>query len=372
MTLITRAPSQSAVYEALGCRSLSSYPHVEVLDQNSIWGKLVRLPEALRDPGPFQEALASADVIFLAGGGYFYSYHPYLPGMNYLSYCLPAVWGARRNRKVVFLPQSYGPLESWLSRRLLAMSLSRASAVFYREEVSGEWLKKHFPKIVPYTHFMPDLALYLEGRDLLGGPVASQGGPGRIPKIGVTVRPWGKGERSRTGYLDVLAEVLSRLQQKYQASICILVQVHRPKAQEGDYPVSVRLMELLKTRYKIDRVELCHTAPYFRLEELFRLYQECDLIIGTRLHSALLGFLAGCPSVVIGYQHKARGILDSLGLRELYAGEIDTVRVQDLEELCRRAWDQKPVWLKKIDLALSEARSRIRDTAAATIGTWMA
>lgn len=78
---------------------------------------------------------------------------------------------------------------------------------------------------------------------------------------------------------------------------------------EGDYPISEKIAGIISNQIGSENVELCAANPYFSLEDICQLYGECKFLIAMRLHSAILSFIMGTPAVVVGYQHKSKGVL---------------------------------------------------------------
>lgn len=357
ITVSTRAYTEGAVYEALGCRVVPSYPDVECLATDSKWEKISRIPRALADGGAFKEAVRQSDLVFLVGGAYFYSYRPFLPGLTFLAHATAGHWARKYAKKVIFMPQSYGPFSSWIAREIFNGAVKSASVIFYREMISGDWLGRAYPKLHSRFMFMPDSALYLEEKDL----IASKPAQSPVRKIGVTIRPWQATAGAEDHYFEALAQSLRRLQKEAALAIRIIVQVQDSKKAEGDEGISRRLYEALGGDAAAGRLEFHCRRPYFSLEEIATLYAGCDLLIGMRLHSALLGFIVGCPALVTGYQHKAEGIMQSMGLRELYLGDLGQVSAETLEVSVRRILDQKEVVKEKIANMLRLEREQTRE-----------
>ena len=357
ITLVTRAISRKSFYEGLGCSTIPSYPNVEPIGTDCLPKKFVNAVSTFYQPGPLWEAVRNSDLIFLAGGAYFYSYRRGFPGLTFLSH-LPAVeWARKMKKPVIFLPQSYGPLKSWVSQQLFARAVQRADLVFFRENLSGEWLGKKFPSLGQRFSFMPDLALFLEKEDLLEQVRPNVLKPSRV---GVTIRSWQVTPEAEKSYLETLVEALSWLHQTHGLKIRSIVQVQDPKKGEGDEWISHLLEERLIQKLGKESVELSTAHPYFQLKEICSLYRECDFLLATRLHSALLTFLVGRPALVAGYQHKTEGILKALGLEELYLGPLESVGLEGIKKAFENLWQRKEEWIQKIDLALNRARSEIR------------
>ncbi len=356
ITLVTRAYSQKKAYEDCGCQVVPSYPDVDWLSMDDSWKKVMRIPWALSHPGALWEAVREADYVFLAGGAYFYSYRRGIPGLTYLAHITPVLAALKHHKPVVFLPQSYGPFGSWVSKALFKICLEGARKVFFRENISGDLLQKKFPLLVDKTAYMPDHALYLEKKDL----IEQEAHENKANKIlGVTVRPWSV-EGSSEDYIKALAQALSLFAFEQKAIIRIIVQVQDEKKEEGDEAISCHLQRLLLDKgVPESQVQLFTQRPYFELKQLCNLYHECDLMISMRLHSALLSFVVDCPVLVIGYQHKAAGILKALGLEDLYLGSYHEVDAARIKMEIDRVW-QNPIPVKqRIQKALSLARQQI-------------
>jgi colanic acid/amylovoran biosynthesis protein len=50
--------------------------------------------------------------------------------------------------------------------------------------------------------------------------------------------------------------------------------------------------------------------------ELGQLFSTCVLLVGTRLHSAIIALNFGTPAIAINYEHKSEGVMRQLGLPE--------------------------------------------------------
>ncbi len=376
---VTRAYSEKAAYEALGCHAVPNYPDVECLGSDSTLQKLLNIPRALLNPSRLVAAVRQADAVFAMGGAYYYSYRKLAPGLTYLSHFTAIALAKLFGKPVVFLPQSYGPFQSRIAQSLFDWAVHAADFIFYREEITGEWMRKRYPGLAHKYGFMPDLAFNLEHEDVLPQTRLTLSRAGTalghmeqvLPRfqknmpagrIGLTIRAWEASDRNQHDYLKALVEALSTLHQKHRMRIRVIVQVQDAKKREGDEWISRELALQLEQRLGKDAVELCTAQPYFKLPGICQLYQQCDFLIGMRLHSALLSFIAGRPAIVAGYQHKAEGILKKLGLDGLYMGAFHQLDAQALQQACENMITNQEMWARKIEMALVNARAEIRRT----------
>jgi len=359
VTLVTRHFTEAAAYRELDCQVVPSYPDVEPLATDSRLKKILSLPRAFFSGNLMAEAIRTSDMVFLIGGGYFYSYRSLMPGLNYLSYCLPAYFAKCHKKPVILLSQSYGPLKSGLSRSLLGRTLESSELVFSREAVSLDWLRREYPADRDKYHFLPDLGLLLEPSDLNAG--AASAGSAR-KKIGVTIRPWQAGGEGEEKYVQTLSEALAWAHDTLKSKIVIIVQVVRPTRGESDKAVSERLARELSGKIGEGNVELQIREPYFPVADLCRVYGECDFLIAMRLHSAILSFVMSRPALVVGYQHKAKGILEAMNLEDLFVNSFESVTAQQLRSACSKVSQDLEGNRKRVVQALEIARSQIRDT----------
>ncbi|HKM98336.1 MAG TPA: polysaccharide pyruvyl transferase family protein, partial [Buttiauxella sp.] len=74
--------------------------------------------------------------------------------------------------------------------------------------------------------------------------------------------------------------------------------------------------------------------------EMGKILGECELTVGTRLHSAIISMNFGTPAIAINYEHKSAGIMQQLGMpemaieiRQLLDGSLQSVVADVLGQL---------------------------------------
>jgi len=363
VTLVTRHFSEAQAYNQFDCNVVPSYPNVEHIATDSRLKKIFLLPRTFLERNEMAEAIRHSDIVFLIGGGYFYSYRRFGAGANFLSYCLPVYFAKRFKKPVVLLPQSYGPLESGTAQWLLGRTLSGSDIVFSRELISLDWLKLRYPSFERKYRFMPDLGFLLEPSDL----GIEGGAEPRRKTIGVTVRPWHVGGADKNKYIQSMVNALAFIQRQFDAKILIITQVVRPTRGESDKEVSEALARNLTQEIGADNVGLEIREPYFPLSDLCRIYRDCDFLVAMRLHSAILSFVMGCPALVIGYQHKAEGILASTKLQSLYVNSVEKMTSEELRNACSQMEQNLENSRRIIQQTVHRVRNQIRQTFTDTM-----
>ncbi len=357
ITLVTRAISHKNKYKDLNCAVVPSYPDIDKISMAPILEKIGHIHQALVNPLPLYRAIAEADLIFLAGGAYFYSYRALSPGLTFLAHISPVFWGKVLQKKVIILPGSFGPFSSTISKRLFDYVVNRSNVIFFREKISGQWMAEQYKDLKASAAFMPDLALYLKSEDLLlkrtGNALKASGW------IGVTIRPWHDRKKGLPPYKDELKKTLIHLHSKFKYKIRIIVQVQADDKEEGDEAVSRQLAEQMTAAVGSENIEFHTQDPYYSVQEISKLYRGCELLITMRLHSALLSYICGRPAFVVGYQHKAKGILESMGLSDLYIGDSRWIQAEDMIHAIERQIPERSNLTNQINTALNRSRQVI-------------
>ena len=74
--------------------------------------------------------------------------------------------------------------------------------------------------------------------------------------------------------------------------------------------------------------------------ELGHLLSACHLLVGTRLHSAIIALNFGTAAIALNYEHKSRGIMQALGVPEFAADLTDLLDSSLVERALAIAWDR--------------------------------
>jgi hypothetical protein len=92
---------------------------------------------------------------------------------------------------------------------------------------------------------------------------------------------------------DAICEMLFSIFQQYPHSFFVLQQA-------GDRQIITRAQQ----KYRLPRVDPARVRYYYDLEVWRRALQGVDLVVGARIHGAMMGLFAGVPSAVIATDHR--------------------------------------------------------------------
>jgi colanic acid/amylovoran biosynthesis protein len=332
------------------------------------WGKMFLSLVFPAQAWTFLRHLRRADLVMACGGGYFYSTRRF-PGFtfwqNFLSLRLAVLFG----KEIVCFPQSYGPLSSRSSRRCLGRLLAsaRVRAVFAREAISLALVGDILPEDADRGKLRacPDMALYYSPGPEEPPPVPGVSGLPR-PRVALALRDWDfpaqksadARQLKRQEYIEGVLAACRALYRNEKASFFLFSQARGPSRVEDDrrftHMVYRRLLEAIPSSHLL----LVETPPEAAPAWIIGLLRQADMLVTSRMHAAIFSFLAGRPAVVIGYQHKSRGILDALGLGSCSL-PIEEMRGDALPRLCTVVLNDREQWRGWIARALFGIRETI-------------
>lgn len=316
----------------------------------------------------FLRRLSQADLVMACGGGYFYSSRR-IPGFTFWQNYLHIRLAVMLKKQIIFFPQSYGPLANPLSRRLLARLIAsdRVRAVFAREEISLSVIRGILADNggESKVRFCPDMAFYGSpepepfhlGPDLSGLP---------RPRVALALRDWDfpeqKGkyakQQKKQAYLDGILAACRDLHREHNASFFIFNQSQGPSSAEDDRRISGIVHDRLREIIPHSHLIFVQTPVGASPLTFIQLLRQADMLITSRMHAAILAFMAAVPAVVIGYQHKSLGILQALGLGSLSL-PIEEVGKETLLTRCEDVWQNREEWKKVIAAAVCGTRETI-------------
>jgi len=279
------------------------------------------------------EEFRTADTIFVKGGGFLHAHGektaPYV--MWYFLYYMNLA--KKLNKKLVLLPNSYGPFDGLTVKSQLKSGLGKSDLIFARENVSANALADLLKREIPVV---PDLGFYLKmDESSKAKQILEKYGFNENDRIvGMTVRPWRfpgspNPEELFDKYLDSLKSLIVYLNgQGYK--VALFNQSIGPNAHEDDRNAIERL------------IYICDNAN----SELFTWVNEdltCDVLkavyanmyffVGTRFHSLIFSMTSKVPSISIAYGgNKGVGIMEDFDLGE-YVIKIDDVTEEKLKSL---------------------------------------
>lgn len=248
------------------------------------------------------EHLLAADRVLSCAGGYLFSRGG--PQLS-LRHVLAEIECAASLRPTTLLPQSIGPFTRQADRRRVRRALRDVERIYVRDGNSQRVVLSEIGLDQGRVSRAPDLVF------ALARPAPPRPSDGKR-RVAITVLDWrwaGGSDAQFRAYLAAMAETAQGLIDR-GVEVELVVQVDLPgHAGQDDRGCAELVARRIRSEVPI------HAAGSTPEQALDR-YSGYDLVIGSRLHSALLALCAGVPAVAIGYQPKTAGIYADIGLSD--------------------------------------------------------
>jgi colanic acid/amylovoran biosynthesis protein len=304
------------------------------IDKSNLWARIVRLTSASRFvlqarahrlglPAPFLfpnerklfRTFLDSDVIVVTGGAPLCtSWTPKsIRRHRVAQYRAARVLG----KPLVFYSQSFGPFAPGDKLpRMLAPEVRAAAVVLCRDAPSLDTVREVLGVDTPALHLTIDEALLLEPRP----PSRALAPKARSAlRIGVCVHQWNwLGEpdpaSKQREFESRIAAVCSRLLSEHDCEV-VLITTHQriPGAMHTDEEVSERVAAAIPLDRQ-DRVRI--VQGFVHPQEFAGFMGQCDVVLSSRLHGAILSLVGGAPTIALEYEPKTRGLMRQLGLED--------------------------------------------------------
>jgi colanic acid/amylovoran biosynthesis protein len=273
----------------------------------------------------------AAEVLFVKGGGFIHAYGektaPYLMWF-FLFYVR---LGKAMGKKVVFLPNSYGPFQGFTVANQVRSVFASLDKVYAREALSAQKLGELMGNPIPVS---PDLGFYLQmdaSTDALELLKRYGLDPAQQKLVGITIRPWrfpglSNPEQLYANYLQSVKSLAIQLVESgYHVVFCN--QSIGPNAHEDDRNA---IKEVL---YNWNHPSVHWIDENLPCDLLKSVYSHFYAFVGTRFHSVIFSLTSCVPSIAIGYGgNKAKGIMADFNMPD-FTLPIETVSPELLKQL---------------------------------------
>jgi colanic acid/amylovoran biosynthesis protein len=258
-------------------------------------------------------------------------------------------------KKVVFLPNSYGPFIGLTVKQQVRTVFNQLDLVYARENVSSQSLGELLEKKIPVEM---DLGFFLEkGSQEEALKILEKYNLTTEDKIvGVTIRPWrfpglSNPEGLYKKYIDSVVDLTKHMLSKgYKVALCN--QSLGPNSHEDDRNA---IKDLLK---KVQDPNIIWINENLPCDTLKALYSNFYFFIGTRFHSIIFSLTSLVPSIAIGYGgNKALGIMGDFNLDDY------VVQIQDVQsDLLITMFDKAISEYDNIKSQLNQSMSLVTDS----------
>lgn len=271
------------------------------------------------------ERIATSNSCVVKGGGFIHSTGS-LADPYRAFYSLFYVFLARSlGRKVIVMPNSFGPIDGRLYRWLVTRALSSCELVTARESRSQAALSD----IGVSSEVFPDLGFSLERAEIPGDKVECiRSGHQFKPLVGITARPYRFPRNSSPilayeHYLDEVAEFARQISVEGYVPVFVEHVISAGSHESDAAAIAAIVSRLAPGSFEVIRV------PDFNCRQIKALYGMLDFVVGTRFHSVIFALSEGVPAMAIAYGgNKGRGIMEDCNMSD-YVMSIEQFAAED-------------------------------------------
>lgn len=287
------------------------YQHQVLMAKATDSGRLrnISIPQGFID---FVKSLHEYDAIIQVGGSFFVD----LYGVSQFEHALCSFMA---KKPVYMIGHSVGPFQDPQFNHLASYAFGNAKALILRESVSLDLMKQSNIDTSKVEMGVDTAWLVDHHSESFVASYAVQHWLDIIRRkktVAITLRELAPFDKrlgtTQQAYEQAFAAVVNRvIEQGYQVlalSTCTGIDSYN----KDDRMVALNLRQYVNNpdQYHVVMDELNDL-------EMGKILGECELTVGTRLHSAIISMNFATPAIAINYEHKSAGIMQQLGMPEM-------------------------------------------------------
>ena len=325
-----------------------------------------RLRNRIVKAHPFLREIEQADVVAALSGGDSFSD---IYGLGRLLYfALPQILVLLMGKKLILLPQTFGPFKSRIAKFVAKGILTHCEAIYSRDYAAASVLRKSdglvgqnnrirfchdlgfvLPPAPPSSPVLEDMIkAKRSGACLVGLNVSGllfMGGYTRNNMFGL-----------RVDYKKLVREILEHLMRKPEVSVVLVPHVFGTADHaESDVTACEMLYSELRPIYD---ERLLFARGRFNESEIKHVIGQCDFFIGARMHACIAALSQCIPAVAVAYSDKFIGVMQTIGAQGLVADPRKSTE-RKIIELIDQALAQRQVWQQRLSAIMPQVKARV-------------
>lgn len=266
------------------------------------------------------EEFKAFDEIYIIGGNFLYSSRKRF-SRTMIIHCLN-IMAYSTFSKTIVMPQSLGPFKNKLDKFIVKKSLNKASIVYVRDKKSKDFYKK--------AKLVPDAAFFLKDNINISKK--------KTKKIVIALANW---KWAKYQHFDVIEKNYNAYLNEHIKLINSLIE----NCWDVDICVQVRV-EACDDKKAYDQIKPHIGAHNFldlsklSVSEVINYFGTFSVLLGTRMHSVILGMVSGCKTINVYYQPKGKDLYEWIGLED-FSFDCDKVKYNELKKAIFKLNDEK-------------------------------
>lgn len=325
-----------------------------------------RLQRLLTGRNPYVKAIHEADVVVdIVGGDSFSDIYGLFGFMrSFLARWLVILFG----KKLIMLPQTYGPFNHLLTRTLAKYILRHASKIYSRDVPGLAYARNLLgcKNAGTKIEFCPDVAFVLDAQEprhpdvSLLQEVRKKGDV--LVGLNVSGLLWNGGHTRDNmfalgvEYPKLVHSIVERLLQNDKVVVLLVPHVSAPEGTVESDPQACRhIYENARGKYS-DRVFLVQGVH--NQNEIKYLIGMCNFFIGSRMHSCIAALSQCIPAVGLAYSKKFYGVFQSIGVEKL-AIDLRHATTDEILTSVARAFEQREATAGHLKAVIPDIQAQV-------------
>lgn len=257
----------------------------------------------------YTNALKESDMIIACPGGYLHD-----ANFSIFTLLLNLALAIRSKKKIIFAPQSIGPISNMYFKYLTKKVFNHAEAIFVREHYSYQFCVKELNCTPSKVFEVMDMAFYdcEYKKSTITIKLQSQ------KYIACTLIKWlypkmNNKESLYNNYLKVLTEYFEYIIKELHLDVIVLKQIEKFENDNGDEQIFQDIKPYIKSQFKDNIHFITDEITYMEMKGILR---DARFFVGSRMHSNIFALQQGVPVIAISYQPKTEYIMKSLDLSD--------------------------------------------------------
>jgi len=290
---------------------------------------------------------------------------------KFLIRSIPGIIAILMRKKLVMLPQTFGPFKSAVSKQVALFTMKRATKLLSRDQDSIELVREMLGEKYKHKNIQlcPDVAFVLE--PTLPDKLDIQPElniKGNIPLIGLNISSLlyiGGFNRNnvfglKVYYKEFIHILLQELMKRTRAHVLLVPHEYFPFMIDGqecsEIQVCKKERESIDERYR-DRIHLVKRE--YNQNEIKGIIGLCDFFIGSRMHACIAALSQAKPTVGLAYSKKFYGTFQTIGV-EQYVIDMREKEQKESIETIMRCFEQRDTTAQNLNVTIPETQKKIR------------
>lgn len=254
-------------------------------------------------------ALKKSDMIIACPGGYLHD-----ANFSIFTLLVNLALAIRSKKKMIFAPQSIGPINNKFFKYLTKKVLKHAEVIFAREHYSYQYCVTELNCKPSKVFEVMDMAFY--DCEYEKPAIANTFQPNKY--IACTLIKWlypkmNDKESLYNSYLNVLADYFEYVIENLHIEVVVLKQIEEFGNDSGDEQIFKDIKSYIKPQFCDNIHFISDEITYMEMKGILR---DAKFFVGSRMHSNIFALQQGVPVVAISYQPKTEYIMYSLDLSD--------------------------------------------------------